>query len=87
LGFVRILGNVRTYGLDVAQARTLLLGLKAWDAFPLDFIPDGNDISFLPSWAKNFAQTTDGHLLHLANAQDAVLATMDAGIPGAYLIP
>ena len=87
LGFVRILGNVRTYGLDVARARALLLELKAWGALPLEFIPDGNDISFLPAWAKNSAQTTDGHLLQLANANGAVLATLDEGIPGAYLIP
>jgi hypothetical protein len=44
-------------------------------------------ISTLPSWVKSPAQTTDGHLLQLAKANGAVLATLDAGIPGAYLIP
>jgi hypothetical protein len=87
LGFVRILGNVRAYGTDVARARLLLMGLKAWKALPLEFIPDGNDISVLPAWVRTSAQTTDGHLLQLASANGAVLATLDKGIPGAYLIP
>jgi predicted nucleic acid-binding protein len=87
LGFVRVLGNVRSYGMNVAQARSLLMELKAWKAPPLEFIPDGNDISSLPKWARSPAQTTDGHLVQLASANGAVLATLDAGIPGAFLIP
>jgi len=47
----------------------------------------GNDISSLPQWAKSPAQTTDGHLVELAKAHSAVLATLDEGIPGAFLIP
>ena len=87
LGFVRILGNVRSYGMDVTEARTLLMGLKAWQALPLVFISDENDISSLPKWARSPAQTTDGHLLQLALSHGADLATLDEGIPGAYLIP
>jgi hypothetical protein len=87
LGFVRVLGNVRTYGMDVAHAKSLLQELKAWKALPLEFITDGNDISVLPAWVKSPAQATDGHLLQLASANGAVLATLDEGIPGAYLIP
>jgi len=87
LGFVRVLGNVRAYGMDVAHAKSLLLELKAWKALPLEFIKDGNDISVLPAWVKSPAQATDGHLLQLASANGAVLATLDEGIPGAYLIP
>ena len=87
LGFVRILGNVRAYGMDVAHAKSLLQQLKAWKAFPLTFIQDGNDIASLPKWVKAPAQTTDGHLLQLAIANGAVLVTLDEGIPGAFLIP
>ena len=87
LGFVRVLGNVRTYGMDVTCARDLLLLLKTSIALPLEFIADGNDASFLPQCAKNPAQATDGHLVQLANSNRAVLATLDKGIPGAYLIP
>src|SRR5229473_422017 len=84
LGFVRVLGNVRAYGMDVAHARSLLMELKAWKTLPLEFIEDGNDISSLPRWAKSPAQTTDGHLVQLASANSAVLATLDEGIPGAF---
>lgn len=87
LGFVRVLGNIRTYGMDVAHAKSMLQELKAWKAFPLEFISDENDISFLPNWVKSPAQTTDGHLVQLAIAKDAILATLDEGIPGAFLIP
>jgi uncharacterized protein len=87
LGFVRVLGNVRAYGMDVTQAKRLLMELKAWKALPLEFMQDGNDIACLPKWAKSPAQTTDGHLVQLASANGAVLATLDEGIPGAYLIP
>jgi predicted nucleic acid-binding protein len=87
LGFVRVLGNVRAYGMDVAHAKSLLEEVKAWKEFPLEFIKDGNDISSLPKWVKSPAQTTDGHLVELAVANSAILATLDEGIPGAFLIP
>ena len=87
LGFVRILGNVRTYGMDVARARDLLLKLKRSSKLPLQFISDGDDVSLLPPWVRNPAQTTDGHLLQLAKSNGAILVTLDKGIPGAYLIP
>ena len=87
LGFVRVLGNFRTYGMDVVRARELLLDLKARSALPLEFIPDANDLAFLPAWVKTPPQVTDGHLVHLAKSNGAILATSDKGIPGAYLIP
>jgi hypothetical protein len=87
LGFVRVIGNVRAYGMDVAYAKSLLQELKVWKDLPLEFINDGNDISFLPKWVKSPGQTTDGHLVQLASANGAVLATLDEGIPGAFLIP
>jgi hypothetical protein len=87
LGFVRVLGNVRAYGMHVSEARSLLMDLKAWSALPLELLPDGSDISALPTWVKSPAQITDGHLVQLASANGAVLATLDEGIPGAYLIP
>jgi hypothetical protein len=39
--------------MDAAKARSLLMELKAWSALPLEFIPDGNDISFLPKWVRS----------------------------------
>ncbi|MGA1984572.1 MAG: PIN domain-containing protein [Acidobacteriaceae bacterium] len=87
LGFVRVLSQAPAYGLTVAQARTALLRLKKADRLPFTFISDDHDISHLPVWVKTPKQTTDGHLLQLANAHGAVLATLDAKIAGAYLIP
>lgn len=87
IGFVRIVASVPIYDLNVVQARNLLLEMKEKSAQPLIFLPDGNDISMLPVWVINPKQTTDGHLLQLAGAHRAVLATLDAGIPDAYLIP
>jgi hypothetical protein len=51
------------------------------------FIADGHDISQPPAWATTAKQTTDGHLAELANAEGGVLASLDEGIPEAYLIP
>jgi predicted nucleic acid-binding protein len=86
IGFVRVVASVAMYDLKVTQARMLLLGMKASAAQPLTFLPDGNDISALPEWAKSPGQTTDGHLVQLAKANGAVLATLDEGIPGAFVI-
>ena len=87
LGFVRVLALAPAYGFTVTQARTLLLRLKGARASPLTFIPDEHDISELPAWVRAPKQITDGHLSKLASANRAVLATLDEGIPGSYLIP
>ena len=87
LGFVRILGQARTYGMDVTTARKLLGRLKASPDLPLAFISDANDVSHLPAWANTPGRTTDGHLLELAKTHGATLATLDQNIPGAYRIP
>jgi hypothetical protein len=54
---------------------------------PLGHIADANDILALPGWVDRPGQVTDGHLLELAVSHGAVLATLDQGIPGAYLLP
>ena len=87
LGFLRVLAQAPGYGFTVAQARTLLLQMKKAKAAEFTFIPDDHDVSQLPMWVKTAGQTTGGHLLKLASAKQALLATLDAGIPGAYLIP
>ena len=87
LGFARVLAQAPGYGLTIDQARTVLLCLKKTSSLSLTFIPDDHDISHLPAWVKVPKQTTDGHLLELARANGAILATLDERIPGAYLIP
>ena len=87
LGFIRVLSQATAYGLSMAQARTLLLRMKKAGPRPFLFLVDDQDISRLPTWVKSAKQTTDGHLLQLAHAKGAVLATLDERIPGAYLSP
>ena len=87
LGFVRVLAQAPQYGFTVGQACNLLQRLKAARTVTFTFIPDGQDISHLPSWVRTAKQTTDGHLAQLAGANSAVLATLDRRIPQAFLIP
>jgi predicted nucleic acid-binding protein len=87
IGFVRVVSSVSMYGLDLTQAKTVLIGMKAGRTQPLTFLADGNEISALPAWVRTPTKITDGHLLRLASANEALLATMDEGIPGAFLIP
>jgi predicted nucleic acid-binding protein len=87
LGFVRVLCQAPAYGVTLAQARSLLLRLKKTSALALTFIFDNHDISHLPVWVNGPKQITDGHLVQLASANSAVLATLDESIPGAYVIP
>ena len=87
LGFVRVLGQAQQHGSSVAQARELLLELKNSSRMRCTFIPDDRDISCLPKWVRAPKQITDGHLAELAKANEAVLATLDRRIPGAFVIP
>ena len=87
LGFVRILAQTQPYGFTAPTARVLLLRMKARDAAIFTFVPDNHDISHIPDWVNFPKQITDVHLAELARANGAVLATLDRGIPGAFLIP
>lgn len=87
LGFVRVLGQAQQYGSSVTQARELLLKVKDSAGMRWIFIPDDRDISHLPKWVRTPKQTTDGHLAELAGMNEAVLATLDRRIPGAFVIP
>jgi predicted nucleic acid-binding protein len=85
LGFVRILSQAPAYGFTVTEASGLLVHIKK--VLSSTLLSDDLDISRLPAWVKSPKQLTDGHLLELAKAHGAYLATLDKGIPGAYLIP
>jgi uncharacterized protein len=87
LGFVRVVAQAPQYGFTVAHARALLLRLKRGKILSFVFIPDDHDVSHIPAWVKTARQTTDGHLVELAAAKAAILATLDGRIPGAYVIP
>ena len=87
LGFVRVLVQAPAYGFTVDQARALLVRLKQARTSRFTFIADDRDISHFPTWVRSPKQITDGHLGELAIAHGAVLAILDAKIPGSYLIP
>lgn len=86
LGFTRVLAQAPAYGLTVTESRALLLQLKRAKALSFTFISDDQDVSHLPAWVKSPGQITDGHLVELAAANGAVLATLDTRIPGAHLV-
>lgn len=86
LGFVRV--AVQT-GLqsDVPTARKALAALKTSSAIPFELVNDALGADRLPAFAKTPAKLTDGYLLELARANQAQLATLDTGIPGATILP
>lgn len=84
LGFVRIAGGKSGLAESVVTARGDLQNFKAREKFM--FLCDDLGAERLPAWVVKPAQTTDGHLLFLARANQAHLATLDERIPGAELI-
>jgi predicted nucleic acid-binding protein len=87
LGFVRILAQLPDHEITVESAQEMLALLKATSRASFTFLVDDVGVDLLPKWVKNPGQTTDGHLVALAKAHGAVLATLDRKIPGAFLIP
>ncbi len=87
LGFVRV-SVQRTGGqVTVKEAGKTLAGmLKALGARHA-FLPDDRPANGFPHWCSHASRTTDAHLLQLAEAHGALLATLDTRIPGAFLVP
>ena len=52
-----------------------------------EFLTDDQQSNEWPGWCRGVARTTDAHLLQLAHAHHAQLASLDQGIPGAFVIP
>jgi predicted nucleic acid-binding protein len=50
-------------------------------------VADDSHAAQLPAWVKSPRQMADGHLAALARAVGASLATLDGGIPGAFMLP
>jgi predicted nucleic acid-binding protein len=85
LGLIRVLAQ--GYGMTIEVSRDTLVRLKRSRPTAFAFVTDDHDAERLPSWVKKGNQTTDGHLLELAKAHGAMLATLDEAIPGAFVIP
>jgi len=87
LAFVRILPQLPGLGATVSQAKQLLRRLKRQRVVRMELLEDAIGAEQLPPWVKAARQTTDGHLLQLAKRHAATLATLDDGIPEAFLVP
>ena len=87
LGFVRV-SVQRTAGqVTVEEAGQTLAGMLGVLGTRHAFLPDDQPARSLPAWCHLASRTTDAHLLQLAAAHGARLATLDTGVPGAFLIP
>jgi predicted nucleic acid-binding protein len=85
IGFVRVLSGLPEAEITTALCRQLLTQMKA--DWKMQLLLDNRSAETLPDWVRGAKQVTDGHLLDLAQANTAQLATTDAGIPGGFLIP
>lgn len=86
VGFVRV--SIQAgFENNAPEAAETLTGLKQSSRIPFDLIPDSLGADRLPSCVLGVKQVTDGHLLALAEESSMRLATLDKGIPGAYVIP
>jgi predicted nucleic acid-binding protein len=86
VGFVRV--SIQAgFEKDAPGAIETLQGLKQSSRVPFNLIPDQLGADRLPPYVSNAKQITDGHLLELAKEFSLSLATLDKGIPGAFLIP
>lgn len=87
LGFVRVSVQRMAGQLTVTQAADVLGGMIGSLGRSHAFLADNVDSTEWPDWCESASRTTDAHLLSLANVHQAELATLDAGIPGAFLVP
>ena len=87
LGFVRV-SVQRTGGrVSVAEAADTLAGMLRSLGEAHNFLPDDRSAGGFPDWCQLASRTTDAHLVQLATAHGAALATLDTGIPGAFVVP
>jgi uncharacterized protein len=86
IGFVRVSMHAGFEKIAPDAVETLR-GLKASSRIPFHLLPDALGAENLPSYVLGARQVTDGHLLELARQASWQLATLDNGIPGAFVIP
>lgn len=88
LGFVRV-SVQRTGGrLPVSEAAHVLSGMLRSLGKAHLFLPDDCSAGEgWPDWCVAASGTTDAHLATLAERHGCLLATLDEGIPNAFVIP
>ena len=86
MGFVRV-SVQRTAGrVGVQKAADVLRGMLGSLGAVHGFLPDDQGCGEWPEWCVSAAQTTDCHLLLLAQRHGLLLATLDARIPDACVL-
>jgi predicted nucleic acid-binding protein len=87
LGFVRVTVQRTSGRVSPTEAGQTLSGMLGTLGSVHRFLPDDEAAVAWPEWCRGAGQTTDAHLLRLAESHQAILATLDTGIPGALVIP
>lgn len=87
IGFVRVSVQRVSGRISLSQVSDVLRGMLESLGTRHGFLPDDLSAINWPEWCSSAARTTDAHLFALAQKHDMRLATLDAGIPGAFLLP
>lgn len=87
IGFVRVSVQRSLGRISVGEAAEVLQGMLKSLGARHRFLPDNLPGTQWPEWCQNAARTTDAHLAALAKEHGVQLATLDAEIPDAFLIP
>lgn len=86
LGFIRVSVQRSQGEVTIIEASDVLKSMLEALSPRHQFLPDDLSACHWPTWCKTASRTTDAHLLSLAKTHKAQLATLDQGIPGAFLI-
>lgn len=87
MGFVRVSVQRSAATVTPESAGRGLKRMLTWLGSHHRFVADDQESFDWPGWCMGASRTTDAHLLALAEAHRAKLATLDTGIPGAFPIP
>ena len=88
LGFIRVSVQRAAGRLTVDDATQTLRSMVSSLGGCHEFLPDDqSSVLDFPKWCAGASRTTDAHLLSLAVSHSMELATLDLGIPGAFVVP
>jgi uncharacterized protein len=87
LGYLRVIAQTPVYSFTIEHGKQFLAQLKPSTLIRCEFMDDEHGAAKLPVWVKGPKQISDGHLIELAKAHGAKLATLDENIPGTMVIP
>jgi uncharacterized protein len=87
LGYLRVLAQTPVYSFTIEHGKQFLTQLKSSTLVRCEFLDDTHGAAELPRWVKGPKQISDGHLVQLAKAYGAKLASLDENIRGAMVIP